>query len=81
MILSTLNLSFVACPLCGAAGGLWLFFLVFGTFLMMFGGTILLFFAAAARGEWKDPDLRWAAVRAENGEDQNKSRGAEDCDE
>lgn len=67
-MLSSLNLGFLACPLCGAAGGLWLFFVIFGTFLLMFSGTILLFAAAVARGEWQDKTLRWSAVRAESGD-------------
>ena len=56
----------LACPLCGAAGGLWLFFLILGVFVLMFGGTVLLFMAGVGRGEWTDGQLRWSAVEAEN---------------
>ncbi len=59
---------FVACPLCGAAGGLGLFFLILGVFLAMFTGTILLFVAGWMRGEWKDDETRWEAVLAEEPE-------------
>ncbi|MBI3817465.1 MAG: hypothetical protein HY286_02150 [Planctomycetes bacterium] len=69
-MLSSLDLGFLACPFCGAAGGLWLFFTLFGVFVMMFAGTILLFAAACSRGEWKDSELRWSAVRAEFDESQ-----------
>ena len=46
--------------------GLWLFFLILGVFVLMFGGTVLLFMAGVGRGEWTDGDLRWSAVAAEN---------------
>ncbi|MFN0204966.1 MAG: hypothetical protein ACKVS6_01475 [Planctomycetota bacterium] len=62
-MLSSILLSY--CPLCGAAGNLWLFFIILGTFIFMFAGTLCLFFAAVSRGEWKDPEIRWGAVRAE----------------
>lgn len=55
----------LACPACGAAGGLWLFFLVLGVFLTMFTGTVLLFASSWGRKEWTDDTLRWSAVVAE----------------
>jgi hypothetical protein len=54
-----------ACPACGAAGGLGLFVVVFGVFILMFLGTVLLFVGAAGRGEWRSQDLRSAALVAE----------------
>lgn len=65
-----------ACPACGAAGGFGLFVLVFGVFLLMFTGTVVLFLAAAGRGEWKDASLRSEALRAENLEPQSNDHDA-----
>lgn len=61
----TASIAFLACPLCGAAGSTTLFFVILGMFILMFSGTILLFLAAMGRGEWRNGDLRWSAVRAE----------------
>ncbi|MBL8694639.1 MAG: hypothetical protein JNJ88_11135 [Planctomycetes bacterium] len=55
----------LACPACGAAGGPWLFLIVFGTFVLMFSGTILMFLASWWRGEWHDNTLRWSAIESE----------------
>lgn len=77
-MLSSISLAF--CPLCGAAGNLWLFFIILGTFIFMFAGTFCLFFAAISRGEWKDPDIRWAAVRAEFDEENKKDNKTENAE-
>ena len=58
----------IACPFCGAGSGLALLVLILSVFVMMFTGTILLFLSSWWRGEWKDGDARWLAVRAEKDE-------------
>ena len=58
----------LACPFCGAGSGLALLLLIVGVFVLMFAGTILLFLSSWGRGEWRDRDARWLAVRAEKDE-------------
>lgn len=55
----------LACPMCGAGSGLGLFFLILGVFALMLGGTVLLFLGSWWRGDWRDADARFDALRAE----------------
>lgn len=62
---------FLACPLCGIGSGLVLFFIIFGLFALMFTGTIILFIGSKKNGDWKDQEARYAPLRAEQ-ENQNE---------
>jgi len=57
----------LASALCAVAGEAWLFWLLVSVFACAFAGTVILCAWSIRRGDFRDDEGRWLAVRAEEG--------------